>query len=251
MIYRVAFRGEHLAAQGMTMYGGGMTEDNLVFVARFGADGNEINRYDEWKSGFDFTRPIKVDEMAEYHCFNNWDMDRNGRIFHTVARDSYVIGVAAPDGSPLFRIQRDWSPHRRSNEEKDEAKNGYSFSSTGELPPISYAIADEDPAIGELRIVGEELWITSPQHDRKPPPGTAGAVSVFDLDGHLQEERQFILPMNREEDLVKHLPDGRIVRVKAYRSAQIAADTELSVVVEGNTIVVSRVWRGRGGVTGA
>lgn len=229
MVFRIRFKEDHLVGQGQVMYGGGMKQDNLTYIARFDPEGAEEFRYDQWESGYDFTRPIKVDEVAEYHGFSTWDMDHEGRVYHTVARDSYVVEVVAPDGTLLRRIRREWSPRRRSAEEKEEVKDGYSFSSTEELPPISYEIGEDDPAIGRLKIIGEELWITSPEKDRQPRDGTAGHVSVFDLDGHLLEEREFVLPVNHEEDMVRHLADGRIVRVKAYRSASAAANNQLAV----------------------
>lgn len=112
---------------------------------------------------------------------------------------------------------------RRTDEEKEKAKDNYSFGSNVDLPPISYTMADSDPAIHSLDIRGDELWVTSTQQRRNPPEGVTRAVSVFDLEGRLIEDRHFKVPFNQDEDLLRYLPDGRVVRVKAFYSAHAAA----------------------------
>ncbi|MEN8008225.1 MAG: 6-bladed beta-propeller [Candidatus Krumholzibacteriota bacterium] len=223
MLSALAFTGDHLVVMGKVMHGDGMRQNNTTFVARFDKEGREVHRYTQWSSGYDFTKAIVVDELDQYHPFNNWDMADDGRIFHTVERESYLVQVVSPEGEPLLMILREWPVHKRTKEEKEKAKNRYSFGSNVDLPPISYEIADEDPAISGLGIHGDELWITSTEQSRQDHPGVARAVSVFDLDGHLIEDRYFLLPRNPEEDKLTYLPDGRVVRVKAFRSAHAAS----------------------------
>jgi len=229
MLNALAFRGVHMVAMGQVMHGGGIMQDNTAFVARFDLEGREIHRYAQWSSGYDFSQPIKVDELARYQPFNDWDMDDRGRIYHPVEREAYLVQVDSPEGAPLFRIRRDWPVHTRTKEEKEKAKNNYSFGSNANLPPISYAMADEDPAIYSVAIHGDELWVTSTEQDRQPPPDAAWAVSVFDLEGNLIEDRHFQVPTNQDEDLLRYLPDGRVVRVKAFRSAHVSAGASLTV----------------------
>ena len=233
-IITLGFSGDHLVAMGQIMHGAGMKQDNTTYVACFDMEGKEVHRYAQWSSGFDFTQAIKVDELAQYHPFNDWDMDRDGRIFHTVERESYLVQVISTEGQPLFRIGREWPVHRRTEEEKDKAKNRYSFGSNASLPPISYEMADNDPAISSLAVHGDELWITSTEQSREDLPEIARAVSVFDLEGHLIEDRHFVLPTNPGEDRLMYLSDDRVVRVKAFRSAHAASMASHSVQVGEN-----------------
>jgi hypothetical protein len=228
-LYDAAFFGEHLVATGMIMHGDGMRQDNTSFVARFDQEGKEIRRLAQWSTGYDFTKPITVDEPSDFQPFNDWDMDRHGRVYCTIEREAYLIQVDSPEGVPLFRIRREWPVHRRTAEEKEKAKGDYSFSSNVDLPPISYNMADTDPAIHGLTVHGDELWITSMDQRRNPPEGVARAVSVFDLEGHLVEDRHFMVPMDKDEDLLRYLPDSRLVRVKAFRSAHAAASASSTV----------------------
>ncbi len=140
-----------------------------------------------------------------------------------------MIEVREADGRLLRRIHRDWKAHRRSDEEKDEAKNQYSFSSGRELPPISYDMADTDPAIGLIEIVGDELWVSDPAQIRQGRADGTRIVDVFDLDGHLLERRTLVYPSDPEWDVTHILDSGRIVRVKNFQSASLASRTGSSM----------------------
>ena len=229
MLNAAAFKGDHLVASGTVMHGDGMRQDNTTFLARFDVEGKEIHRYAEWSSGYDFTKPIQVDELATFHTYSEWDMDTQGRLFYTVEREEYLIQVDDPEGETLFQIRRDWPVHKRTNEEKEKAKSNYSFGGNSNLPPISYDMADTDPAIYSLAIHDDELWVTSTDQRRDKPAGVARAVSVFDLEGQLIEERHFMVPVDLKEDILSYLPDGRVIRVKAFYSAHASASADLTV----------------------
>jgi hypothetical protein len=227
----LAFMGEHLVAMGSVSHADGVRQDNTIFLARFDSGGQEIHRYAQWPSGYDFSQPIKVDEVARYHPLADWDMDHQGRVYHQVEREAYLIQVVDPEGQPLFRIRREWPVHRRTGEEKEKAKNNFRFGGNAGLPDISYEMADTDPAIHGLYVMGDELWVTSTEQRRLLPEGVARAVSVFDLEGRLVEDRHFHVPREPQEDRLLYLADGRVVRVKAFYSAHAAANVSNTVQV--------------------
>lgn len=230
-ILGLAMKGEHLVGMGSIMHADGVRQDNTTFLARFDSEGEEIHRYAQWSSGYDFSQPIKVDEVARYQPFNDWDMDRQGRLYHQAEREAYLIQVLDPAGQPLFRIRREWPVHRRTKEEKEKAKSNFRFGGNAGLPPISYDMADTDPAIHGLYVMGDELWVSSTQQRRELPEGVARAVSVFDLEGRLVEERHFHLPSDPQEDRLLYLADGRVVRIKAFYSAHAAANVSNTLQV--------------------
>ncbi len=229
MLQAAAFTGDHLVASGQVMHGDGMRQDNTTYLAKFDTEGKETHRYAQWSSGYDFTKPIQVDELGDFHPYGDWDMDAQGRLFSTVEREEYLIQVDDPEGAPQFQIRREWPVHKRTKEEKEKAKNNYSFGGNSNLPPISYEMADTDPAIYSLAIHGDELWVTSTDQHRNKPEEIARAVSVFDLEGRLIEDRHFMVPVNPEEDWMSYLPDGRVVRVKAFYSAHRASTAGMTI----------------------
>lgn len=223
-------------SSGDVMYGQGQFSlkdshpgASLSFFASFAADGTQIHRFWEVRGGYDFSRPIHVDEEERYLPGGIWAADAQGRLYHATGRDDYVIEVREADGTLLRRIRRDWEVHRRSDEEKEEAKNQYSFSSGRELPPISYDMSDTDPAIGRIQIVGDELWVSDPEHVRQGRAEGTRIVDVFDLDGHLLERRTLVFPHDDEWDATHILGSGRIARVKNFRSASLASQTGSTV----------------------
>lgn len=236
MLTGCIWRGDHLLGSFRVAHSGGVTQDNSYVLARMGADGKEVHRYNLSSGGYDFTKPIHVNEKDDFGPFDSYTMDGEGRVYHTVEREAYLIRVLNPDASPAFVIRRDWEVHRRTDAEKERAKNGYSFGGNMELPPISYDMADTDEAISDIEVVGGELLVWSPRADRSENPDGPTYVSVFDLEGHLIEERHRNVPRVRGEDRILWLEDGRVVRVKAFRSALASSTTGMSRQVGENRI---------------
>ena len=227
-LYSFESGGNALYAEGSFMLADSFPGAGLDFVASFDADGVEIHRFGEHRGGYDFSRPIRVDELERYYPCSNWDVDRRGRIYHTVERESYLIEVRGADGALVGRIGRDWETHRRTDQEKEEAKNRFSFASNRDLPPISYDMADTDPAITALEVIGDELWVSDPVHTRQAKRDGTKIVDVFDLGGRLIERRTLVYPFDRDRDAIHVLDSGRIVRVKNYRSATLSAQPDVT-----------------------
>ena len=228
MINELYWYGEHLAGSFQIMHGDGVVQSATNIFSSMDLDGNEQHRFAHWPGGYDFTRPIHVVEEKKYHPFDSYTMDEQGRVYHTLEREEYLIQVLEPDGTPLFRIHRDWEIHRRTKEEKDAAKNSFRFGGNTKLPPISYDMADTDEAISNIEVVNGELLVWSPRPDRSENPDGPSYVSVFDLEGRLVEERHRNVPRDPEEDRILWLGDGRVVLVKAFYSAHAASTANLT-----------------------
>lgn len=200
----------------------------LSYLASYDTAGQEIHRFGEWYGGYDFEKPIKVNELSSYHPLNVWDTDGAGLLYHTVARDSFLVEVRNRDGGLVRRISRPWETHKRTKAEKEVVKGQYGFSSNRDLPPISYNIADTDPALVDIKIVGDELWLFNPVDVRRGRAQESMIADVFDLEGHLLENRTMVCPNDPEEDVLYYLPSGRILRVKDFRSASANANPNIS-----------------------
>ena len=228
-LYSLEIGSDHMVGQGAVMLGDGQDQDNLNFISSFASDGQEKVRYAQWRSGNDFTRAITVDEEALYQPHSYWSLDRKGRLYRLTSREEYEIEVLDPAGNTRLLIHRDREIHRRSKDDKEHAKKLFSFASNSTLPDISYHMADTDPAIASLQVLGNELWVTSPQQKRDLPEGVASKASVFDLEGHLLEERSLAFPMDPDRDLVLPLSDGRLVLVLNHHSALLASRTGMDI----------------------
>jgi hypothetical protein len=226
---RLECRDGEMVGAGWVMQGSGVQQSNVEFVASFGPDGAERHCFGTHAGGYDFSRPIHVDETRDYFERRIWALGPGGELFVTAAREAYLIEVrAAASGALLRRIVRNWEPHRRSAAEKEAAKDNYSFSSNGELPPIRYDMAAYDPAISGLAVIGDELWVRRPEQERDLPAGVAYRCDVFDLHGRLQEERSVRVPgFTPGADRLLLLEDGRLAVIKGFRAAHAAAGAGL------------------------
>jgi len=203
----------------------------IRFLAAFDAVGHERHRYGEKPHGYDFKKTIVVDELGDFFPLNRWALGREGEVYLAPERDAYLVEVRDPAGALLRRIRRAAEAHHRSAAEKEEAKRGWSFASSGAIPEIRYKIADTDPLIGGLQWRNDELWVTTSAGERHRSDGVAACFDVLDRAGNLIEERSYVLPFDQDEDRLIFLDAHRAVRIKAYRSAQEARSAGLKVQI--------------------
>lgn len=226
---RFATRDGYFVASGQAS----RLENGLRYTTRFtvALDENlvEIHGFGNHESGVVFADEVLVDEVGEFSPVDNWALGRDGEVYFVPERDDWVIEVRRTTGELVRIIRRDYEPHRRTKEEKEEAKTRWTFSSDGSLPPIHYRMADTDPAIDDMFFVGDELRVRSSGQVRDRPQGVATRFDVLDPTGHLIEERSLSLPYQPDEDGLHYLEDGRIVRVKAFTSAQVASNVGWNV----------------------
>ena len=207
----------------------GQAQHHTGYVASLTPAGSPRHCYGTHESSQDFSRPITMDELALWSPWQLWALGRGGEVYFAPDRDRWLIEVRDQDGSLLRTITRPGGPHRRTAAEKEEAKNGYTFTSSVELPPISYRIADTDPVIERLHFDGRELHVQAPRRDGAPPG--VRTFDVLDAGGHLLETRTVRVPGVGPGDGLLPLDDGRVVCVKNLEAAQAASTAGLQVQV--------------------
>ena len=228
-----AVRDGHLLASGRIMTYAEDGRTDTYFLSSFGPDGAELHSFGtKIRTAYDFSKTIVVDEVADFVGLQRWALGRDGEVYIAPERDAYLIEVRDAAGELVRTIRRDFPPHRRTAEEKEKAKENYSFSANMELPEIRYDIDDVSPPISDLACVGDELLVASSDDTRDAlPDGVARSHDVFDLEGHLLEHRSHVLPLDPEEDTLTILPDGRAVRVANRQSAYAASVADLNIQV--------------------
>jgi hypothetical protein len=225
----LAIRDGYLVSGGIaSRYENGLRYETHFTVA-LNRDLQEIHNFGDHESGVVFADKIDVDEEREFNPVGHWALGCEGEVYFAPKRDAWVIEVRRTTGELVRTIRRDFEPHRRTKEEKENAKASWTFSSDGNLPPIHYDMSDTDPAIGRMAFVGDELRVWRTWREDALPEGIATRYDVFDRAGRLIEDRSLALPYNPEEDGLHHLEDGRLVRVKSFSSAQAAASAGLSI----------------------
>ncbi|MGD9546760.1 MAG: hypothetical protein AB7V45_04330 [Candidatus Krumholzibacteriia bacterium] len=218
-----------MVCSGLVSHAMGEVQDQTQYLASLGPEGDVLHCYGSKRGGYDFTRPITVDEIGDHSPIQVWTVGRDGEIYLAPDRDRWLVEVRDAWGGVLRLITRDWAPHLRTDQEKEKVKDGYSFSSNGQLPPISYRIADTDPAISSLGFRNGELWIQSPDQGRDLPEGVAARYDVFDPAGRLQVERSLRIPFDPQTDKLIFLDNGWAVVVQAFRSAHLASSADLQI----------------------
>lgn len=193
------------------------------FTVTLNRELEEIHSFGDHESGVVFADEVNVDEAKEFNPVGTWALGREGEVYLVPRRDAWVIEVRRTTGELLRTIRREFEPHHRTKEEKEKAKSRWTFSSDGNLPPIHFRMCDTDQAIDRMTFLGDELRVWGSRIEKDLPEGTATRFDVLDRTGNLLEERSLALPYDPEEDGLHYLADGRIVRVKAFTSANAAA----------------------------
>ncbi len=199
-------------------------QKQLSFLSVFDREGQETYCFDLRSTGRNFRKPITVNEEKDFRPYSRWAQGKGGEVYCAPRRDEYYIEVRDLQGKLLREITRPWKTHKRSREEKEKAKNRYSFSASGmDIPPITYKISDHDPAIAHLSWVENHLWVYSTEGHRRSLEDGYPIVDIFSPEGKLIEERTYKIPQNPEEDNIHWLDEDHAVVVTNVNNARRTA----------------------------
>lgn len=225
-----AQRDGFIVVQGRVALYDGPSREEVDYVASIAPDGTLRHCYGSHRGGYDFTKPITVDETGDRFAYATWALGRDGEVYFAPDRDRWLIEVRDPDGALLRTITRPAEPHRRTAAEKEAAKENYMFSTNGAaLPSISYRIADTDPVIGGLGFDGTHLIVNDT--DRDPVEPGIATFDVLDAEGHLLERRTVRVPGCRRGDGLLQLENGAIVCVRNFEAAVASGQAGMQVQV--------------------
>ncbi len=195
------------------------------FLSAFDAQGQEIHEFGIQPSGYDFSKPILVDEEKDFWPLGNWTLGPGGQVYTAPRRSAYYLEVHDSQGNLLRAITRPWPLRKRTPEEKQEAKSNYSFLSEKELPPISYRMSDFDAVVKNLFWVEDHLWVITNRYEKTWRKDRTGFIDVLDAEGHLLESRAYAVPVRRDKDQVFWLGDDKVAVVRNIEAAMMNANT--------------------------
>ncbi len=199
-------------------------QSQFFFLSAFDEQANEVFCFDQRPTGYNFRKPITVDEEADFMPYSRWTLGKGGEVYVATRRAEYFIEVFDFEGNPKRIIQREWPLEKRTKDEIKEAKNGYTFSVSGmEMPDISYRISEFPKVIRRMFWLDNQLWVQTSKYASIVNDHQAYSFDIFDGKGNLLEKRTFLIPAVPKEDQIQWLDGGLAVVVTNVRSAQKAA----------------------------
>lgn len=205
------------------------------FLMGFDDNAEETFCYGKYPTGYDFNHPITVDEKADFIPIRRWTLGRNGELYIASQRTKYLIDVYDAEGKLLRKITREWPLRKRTDEEKEDVKNGYIFGVNGrDMPEISYKIDDYPQTILALKWIDDQLWVVTSDGAEKGKKQNSFEVDVFDGEGHLLEARSYEISYDQDNDRIHWLDHGRAIIVKNFASAKKASRSSNVKVQRGD-----------------
>jgi len=152
-----------------------------------------------------------------------WAVGPEGNIYLARERNRYAISVHAPDGSPLRVIEREYRPHRRSDAEKQEIRDGLSMSIDGRRVEVTAEIEDHDPCVAGLLVVEDgTLWVRHGNSGYDQPEGVLLTYDLFGPDGGFGEQVRIACPGDLERDRLYLINPGCFVLLRNIAAAYAA-----------------------------
>lgn len=196
----------------------------VSFLSTFDDQMDELFRYKQQPTGYNFRKPIVVNEEADFIAHRRWALGLGGEIFLVPDRTGFLIEVRDSEGNILRKILRQWTSTKRTKAEMKDAKNQYQFSTNGpNMPDISYKISDFPTSIQKIQWMENHLWVQTSNTEKKTKAGQGFVVDVFNQEGHLLEERTYNVPFDDTNDEIHWLSQDQAIVVKNIHSAVLAA----------------------------
>ncbi len=194
--FRVLFVARNAGDQLAVIYGfnqpseAGFTQKGVLSL--FGPDGgNERQLYSQ-----DATMAASEPKIAEteWDTFRNrWTSGPDGKVYSAVDFGQYKINTWNKEGELSYVINREYEPHKRSDEQSQRILDIYKgFTRQIPIPNIKYEIEPNWNPVQAINALDDgTLWVQTSRGAWGLPKGELGHFDVFDKDGKLT--RQVIL----------------------------------------------------------
>jgi hypothetical protein len=194
--FRVLFAARNAGDQLAVVYGfnqpseAGFTQQNVMSL--FGPDGGNERRLFSQDATMNAADP-KIAEV-EWDTFRNrWTSGPDGRVYSAVDYGEYKINVWGSDGKLMHVINREYPPHKRSDEESERILEIYKgFTRQIPIPGIQYEIETNWNPVQTINARDDgTLWVQTSRGAWGIPEGEIAHYDIFDKDGKLA--RQVVL----------------------------------------------------------
>lgn len=220
MIQEIEGHGDYLAAVGHELRQSSDGFERTRYLATFGPDGREKHRLLEETSP-DRVVTGKYVEKDEYFVdHGKWTMGPDGKLYTAETRDRYRISVYAHTGELLRVIERDFTPPKRTAEEKASVGEGLLVVVNGERVQIEAEPEDCPPCIERMYVDDDRnLWVRNSWGTRDQEAGIMETWDVFDPEGHFIRQAAFACEGDPEEDRLTFTGNARAFLLKGIFDA--------------------------------
>jgi hypothetical protein len=224
MAQEVSSRDGHLAVVGRRMTPGENGFDRRLYLSSLAEDGTERVCFFERQAPDNIARGRFVERDEYFVDRGRWALGPGGTVYAAPERDRYAIHAYSADGVLQRVIEREFSPWKRTAEEKGRVGSGLLVVINGERVPIEAEAEDHDPCILGLHVTaGEELWVLSSRSRREQPEGILQTYDVFDPQGRFVRQVAFAVAGDAERDRLFLLGEDRAVLVTGFVDAARAS----------------------------
>ena len=190
-------------------------------LARFTPEGKELVRYLEKTTETVLGARHEFNEKESYFpSRGGWAVSPDGTVYAAPMRDRYEIHAFDPEGNLLRVIEREFTPRKRTQEEKDRVVEGVVMLINGQRVTPEATIEDHPPCILDLWV--DDRGMLYVQHANSAvgqPDGVMYALDVFDPQGRYVAEAAFALEGDPLDDELFYVGGDTAVLSRGRRSS--------------------------------
>jgi hypothetical protein len=220
-IRRARHRNGHFVVNGARMVPDENGMQRTQYIAAWTAEGEEITSYLTTTRTVQLRTEGWIEKNQYFPESERWALGPDGRVYLAGERDDYEISVYAPDGTLERTISRPLTGRLRSEDEKQDVREGLVVIRGGQRMQIPVEVEDREPAISELWVHDDgTLWVLPSANERDQPDGVMQTYDVFDAQGRYLREVAIACEGDPVSDRLLMPAAGRMVLIRGAREAR-------------------------------
>jgi hypothetical protein len=202
-------------------------QDRLNFLSGYSRSGEELVRYCEAKTTYNFTDFSFIEREHTPSFWWGFAVGPDGKVYVAADRDAYAISVFKPDGSLDRVIERDYKPYSRTDYEKKRMHNLFASATAGLPFEVNIVVEKTEPAIDffhrGLHVDDDgTLWVTSSRGLRDHTNEAMMTYDVFDPEGNYTKQVAVVCEGDNYHDCLFRVSNDQIVLVTGAMAALAA-----------------------------
>ncbi len=216
-----ACRAGRLVLGGARMLRTGGRFQRREFVRFYETDGTPLAAIFESETEPDFAN-VEWVEKDNYSIARGglWALDPQGRVYAASFRDRYAVEVHDAAGGLERIIEREYSPYKRTPDEKAEVGRGMPFVVNGRRAEVEIHAEDYAPCISRL-FIGPDgwLWVATAHSYRNQPEGVFATIDLFDPEGQFRRQVALRCRGNPRQDRLLMLDSQQFLLIRNFEDA--------------------------------
>ena len=222
-LYTGRCKGAHLmmVAQHATMGDGIQTR--TWYVATFDAEGKELHRLWSNDSVIDFSKPVLRElDILDPAMFGSTP-GPDGSVYIAPHLDQYSINVFGPDGVLHHVIERDYTPRKRLDLEKNRIQAVFDVWASRNPAGLETEVNQVAMTVSNLYVTDDNhLWVETGHSGLAGPEEAFLTYDVFDPKGRYTKQVALVCDGNYLNDRLFWVADDMVVVVKGAIPAMYA-----------------------------